>query len=259
MSESTEIATTETFSLASLSPELQAKILAASEQLNSSATISINKIRNDAKNFIFPDGTETQSFSGIIVGIKHANIHFAGEYSEGKSNPPDCVAVCEDATDASNIDLSPHKEVFMPYIAGHCGQCPKLQWGSDKGGKGKGKECSEYVMLAINVPSLGEDIYLLECKKGNAKTADGYLASVRAKFGHPIAVLTQFTMGSKTKWSHDYVTVSPVSPDLVTNLAGRMDEANSMLTARVVDAYKRSGAPEAAPEEQTSGRTPRER
>lgn len=197
MSDSTEITTADTFSLASLPAELQAKILAASEQLSNAATISVNKIRNDAKAFIFPDGTETQSFAGIIVGIKHANIHFAGEYSEGKSNPPDCIAVCEGAIDASNVDLSPHNEVLMPYIAGHCGQCPKLQWNSDKGGKGKGKECSEYVMLAVSVPALGDDIYLLECKKGNAKTADGYLAAVRTKFGHPIAVLTQFAMGTK--------------------------------------------------------------
>lgn len=260
MTDSTEIAVaSDTFSLASLSAEIQAKILAASESLKNSASITVNKIRNDAKSFIFPDGTEVQTFSGIIVGVKHANIHFAGEYSEGKSNPPDCIAVGEGDSDPSNNDLSPHREVMMPYVAGQCGACFKLQWGSDKGGKGKGKECSEYVMLAINVPALGDDLFLLECKKGNAKVADGYLANTTQKFGHPIAVLTQFSMGTKSKWNHEYVATSPVSTDLVANLAGRMDEANNMLAARVIDAYKRGAVFSNEPEDQGSGRKARER
>lgn len=261
MSDSTEITqTTESFSLASLPPELQAKLLAASEQLKNSAAITVNKIRNDAKSFIFPDGTETQKFAGIIIAVKHANMHYASEYVEGKSNPPDCIAIAEGEIDPSNNDLVPHNDVVAPHIVGgFCGKCPKLQWGSDKGGKGKGKECSEYVLLAINVPALGDEIFLLECKKGNVKTVNGYLANVRTKFGHPIAVLTQFTTGTKIKWAHEYATVSPVSVDLVTNLAGRMEEANNMLIARVVDAYKRGVATEIPFEDTTAGRTPRER
>ena len=247
------------YSLSNLPPELQAKILAASEQLKDSASITVSKIRNDQKAFIFPDASECATFAGIIVAVRHANIHFKGEYNEGQSNPPDCIAVSE-LNDVSNNDLTPHKDVMMPYYAGNCGGCAKLQWASDKGGKGKGKECAEYVLLAVNVPAFGDDLFLLECKKGNSKTADGYLATVSQKFGHPISVLTQFTMGAKTKWAQEFVATSRVSSDLVANLAGRIDEATAMLYARVVDAYKRgASAFENPPEVQDSGRQARER
>lgn len=258
MSENTEIATTEdTFSFASLSEDLQAKILAASEQLKNSAVFTVNKIRNDAKSFIFPDGFETQEFSGIIVAARHANIHYANEYKEGESNPPDCVAVSEQK-DVPNNDLKPNSIVVEPYCASNCGACSKLQWGSDKGGKGRGKECAEFVLLAIAVPALGDDLYLLECKKGNAKTADGYLALTTNKFGHPITVLTKFSMGTKTKWNQEFVSVSSVSSDLVTNLAKRIDEADSMLISRVTSSYKQPTTNETSTT-QDLGRVARER
>lgn len=244
--EITTVDNEEMFSLASLDAGLQAKILAASQMLKASAPITINRIRLDAKAFIFPDGTEVQSFSGIIVAVKHANIHYSGEYEEGKSNPPDCIAVLDGSNDVPNTDLSPRAEVITKFNP-TCAGCPKLAWGSDRGGKGKGKECAEHVLLAVYVPSVGDDLLLFEAKKGNAKTADGYLAITTNKYGHPIAVTTLFTMGEKAKWAQDFVAQNLATKELVTNLAGRMDEANEMLLARVTDAYKRGLVSEAAP------------
>jgi hypothetical protein len=247
------------FSIATLPENLRQRIIDASNKLKSSSAVTVNKIRNDVKNFILPDGTETQSFAGIIVAVKHANIHYSSEYEEGVSNPPDCFAIQEGADDTSNDELLPHSMVTSPF-SGACAHCSKLQWGSDKGGKGKGKECSEYVLLAVNVPSLGDDLFLLECKKANAKTADGYLANATAKFGHPILVTTNFTMGEKAKWAQTFVAQSPAPGALVTSLAERIDEGGAMLIERVKGSYKEpSAAPAPTEEPVNTGRKARER
>lgn len=254
----TELATFDetTFSLASLPEKLQAKILAASQTIKDSSTISINKIRIDAKSFIFPDGNEVQTFSGIIVASKHANIHYQGEYEEGKTNPPDCVAVLPGEQDSPNDRLIPHADVVARFGT-TCNECPKLQWGSDKGGKGKGKECAEHVLLAIYVPSLGDDLYLLEAKKGNARIVDGYIAATVTKFQHTVAVNTQFSMGETKKWKQSFKAEGFANGDVVAALVKRFDEANNMLYARVIDAYRRGSVEVAVPSAELPANAPK--
>jgi hypothetical protein len=219
--------------LAHLPEALQKKILAASAKIQQSANVSINKIRLDAKTYIFPDSTEVSSFSAIIVGVKHANIHYAGEYEEGVTNPPDCLAV----GDESCANLIPLSEVESKYSV-TCNDCPKMQWGSAL--KGKGKACGEHTLLALFVPSLGEDLFLIEEKKANSKAVDGYLANVNNKYGHPVAVLTEFTIGAKNKWEQTFFASGVVSSDLVMKLVERFEEANTMLEARVTDSYRKT-------------------
>lgn len=230
--------------LAHLPEALQQKILAASAKIQQSASVSINKIRLDSKSYIFPDGTESNSFSGIIVGVKHANIHYAGEYEEGVTNPPDCLAVGDDSCSA----LVPLAEVENKYSTA-CGSCPKMQWGSAL--KGKGKACGEHTLLALYVPAFGEDLFLIEEKKANSKAVDGYLANVNNKYGHPVAVLTEFTIGAKNKWEQSFQATGIVSQDLVVKLVERFEEANTMLEARVVDSYKKP-----APKTEDAGDAP---
>lgn len=254
------IVDTQQTSLTALPENLQQRIMAASLRLKESSAVQVNKIRNDAKNFVMPDGDEADSFTGIIVAAKHANMHYASAYAEGITNPPDCLAIMDGSDDSSNVDLTPQKLVTSPY-SGNCGSCSKLQWGSDKGGKGKGKACAEYVMLAIAVPSLGDDLFLLECKKGNARVVDNYLANVTNKHGHPIVVNTTFSMGIKNKWAQSFLAKSPVSDELVASLAGRIDEANAMLVERVKGAYQKAAvaANDTKTTDTSSGRAARAR
>lgn len=245
--------------ITALPESLQQRVLEASNRLKESASVQVNKIRNDMKNFILPDGEEADNFTGIIVAAKHVNMHYAMAYEEGVTNPPDCLAILEGADDVSCADLKPHRIVDSPYNA-VCGRCAKLQWGSDKGGKGKGKECAEYVMLAVYVPSLGDDLFLLECKKGNSKVADSYLANVTNKFGHPIVVHTMFSMGKKAKWAQSFAATTPVSAELVASLAERIDEANAMIVERVKGAYRADNTPvEKVEVDKSSGRAARSR
>lgn len=225
--------------LANLPEDIQQKILAYSKQIQESSTISVAKIRLDAKNYIFPDQTETQTFSGVIVGIKHANIYYEKEYEDGKLHPPRCFAV----GDVACANLSPHSKVQQPCSA-TCETCFNFEWGSAL--RGKGKACAEITLLAVYVPSLGDDLYYLEQKKGNSRIADTYLFNVSKKYGTPLAVLTEFSMGVKNKWEQTLTAVKPVSPEIIMTLVGRMEEANNMLEARVIESYKR---PEASTEE----------
>jgi hypothetical protein len=232
---SNELSTLDDMSLANLPEELQKKILEYSKKIQESSTVSINKIRLDSKSYTFPDGTETQNFSGIIIGVKHANIWYKDEYVEGVTQSPACLAVgdasCKGLTPASIVENPPNAD---------CDTCPNFQWGS--AAKGKGKACAEYTLLAVYVPSMGDELFVLEQKKANSRVCDTYLTSVSKRFGSPIAVLTQFTMGEKNKWEQSFTPVSPVNSELLTTLASRMEEADDMLKAKVLDAYRKQPA-----------------
>lgn len=242
---STELATANTeMSLANLSEEIQQKILAYSKRIQESAAISINKIRLDAKSYTFPDQTETQTFTGIIVGVKHANIYYKDEYQEGVTQSPVCLAV----GDVACKDLTPNKVVNDP-CARQCVTCPNFQWGSANSGRGKGKACAEYTLLAVYVPTISEDLFIIEQKKANSRNCDAYLNSVTSRFGSPLAVQTRFSIGEKVKWEQNFLAVDPVNVDLIAKLVTRMDEADAMLTAKVVDSYNRSQAAPAANDE----------
>jgi hypothetical protein len=231
-------------SLSNLPEELQLKILAAAKKIQESSSISINKIRLDAKSYIFPDQNEVQTFQGIIIATKHANIHYQNDYEEGVPNPVDCMAIGDEACK----DLTPHEKVENP-IGTKCATCKNFQWGS--GSRGKGKSCGEHTLLAVYVPSYGDDIFLLEEKKKNSVIVDSYLKTTTKKHGHPMAVVTQFTMGDTTKWEQSFSAVAPANVELVTNLTSRMDEAEDMLISRVVDVYQKNDIPFGNEEENT--------
>lgn len=217
--------------LAALPEDIQRKILEYSKQIQESSTISVSKIRLDAKSYIFPDQTETQTFAGVIVGIKHANIYYKNEYEDGKIFPPTCFAI----GDTTCAELVPHQKVVEP-CGSSCKNCEKFQWGSAP--RGRGKACAEQTLLAVYVPSMGDDLFFLEQKKANGRIADTYLFNVSKKHGTPLAVITEFSIGTKTKWEQQLVAIKPTTPEIIMTLVNRMDEANNMLEARVIESYK---------------------
>jgi len=255
---SNEIVTSneETTNLSHLPEALQAKILAAATRLKENSAVSVKKIRNDQKSFALPDGDEVEAFTGVIVVAKHTNMRYP-TYVEGSINSPDCFALLEGSNDASCMELIPHASVVDPKHT-NCKDCPSFQWKS--AANGKGKDCSEYVMLVVNIPALGDELYLLECKKGNAKKVDDYISNVTSKYGHPIAVNTMFEMGKKGKWEHSYTATNPADMSIVANLATRMDEGNAMIDERVKGAYRAPSEILVTPPSDTSaGREARKR
>ena len=242
--------------LAHLPPELQEKILAARQQIEESSAISINRVSFTATKYKLPDGSETDTFVGIIVGAKHANVHYATEYNRDEVQPPDCVAIMPKGKDAACADLVPASFVVSKYSE-KCADCTQFQFGS----KGKGKACFEHTLLALYVPSIGEQLILLEARKGNSRTADNYLRNVASKYGHPMAVLTRFTIGAKRDWVQDYEFENVVAPELIQNVSQRLDEAEDMLYERVAGTYRVPATNDGGTEntEQGSGRKVRKR
>ena len=221
--------------LANLSDTLQAKIKATADRLKDSCSVSVNRIAHQATGWRMPDGDIQQTFTGVIVAVKHANIHYPGVYKKGSVNPVDCCAILDGDADAACDNLIPIAAVENPYSSS-CRTCPKFEWKSAL--VGNGKACGEHTLLAVFVPALGDELYVIEMKKANSRVADGYIASVNSKFGHPIAVTTNFTIGRKGDWEVELNAVSNVPTDMLTMLAARMDEGTAMLVERVKGSYK---------------------
>jgi len=235
------------FSLDDLPEELKQKLVQYQEKLASGST-SVLRIRNDAKEFIFPDGTSVAKFQGTIVATKRANVHYAAAYQDGQVSPPDCFAVCSGTEDVDkNEDLVPHTDVVHPH-GYNCRECLKFQWGSSTTGTKKGKDCSELILVAVIVPSLGEDIYVLEAKKGNAKEFGDYLFKVGTKFGFPQAVVTEFCAGADgKKYVHSYTAVARNNAVIVTSAAEKIEEASMLLVERIRGSYSAGSTMEEIP------------
>lgn len=213
-----------------LPAELQAKIKARADEIKAGCSVSVRRIPHRAKGFASPDGNDMPSFTGVIVGNLHANLHYKGAYKRGEINPLDCFAYGTGETK----DLVPAPEVVERYAVS-CGACNNFMWGSGQGGSGKA--CGEHTCLAVYVPSLGDDIYVVDMKKGNSRVADNYLVNVTNKYGDPIAVMTKFEMGLKKDWEVTLTAVTNADANLVANLALRMDEAQNILVERVRSTY----------------------
>ena len=230
------------FSLDDLPEELKKKLAVYQEKLASGST-SVLRIRNDAKEFIFPDGTSMNKFQGTIIATKRANVHYAAAYQDGKISPPDCFAVCSGSEDVDkNEDLVPHSDVVSPH-GYNCRDCLKFQWGSSTTGTKKGKDCSELILVAITTPAMGDEICVLEAKKGNAKEFGDYLFKLGTKFGFPQAVVTEFCAGAEgKKYVHSYTAVARNNAVMVTAAAERIDEASILLTERIRSSYAAGGS-----------------
>jgi hypothetical protein len=241
--------------LAHLPEALQKKILAARQNIESSSAMMINRVTFSPTKYRLPDGTEADTFVGVIVGVKHANVHYPAEYNRDEVTPPDCVAVMPIGEDKSCNDLIPSAFVQAKY-AEKCSECHKFEFGS----KGKGKACFEHTLLAVYIPSVGDQLVVLEARKGNSRTCDAYIRNMSSKMGHPIAVLTRFTIGAKKDWEQTYEFDGVIAPDLLENVSARMDEAEELLYNRVAGAYRAAEVPDTtSTSTQTSGRKSRGR
>lgn len=224
--------------LSSLPPELQAKIKAQADKIAASCRVNVNRIAHRANGFALPNGSEAQSITGVIVGYLHANMHYQGAYARGKINPLDCFAY---SVELENDSLVPGPEVTARYSAS-CGPCPRRAWGSGQGGSGK--ECGEHTCLAVYIPQLGDELFVIDMKKGNCdKVAKPYLNNVQREHGAPIAVYTRFSMGEKKDWEATMTAGGYVPQELLANLARRMDEAQNILVERVRGSYGATETP----------------
>ena len=231
-----------------LPPELAAELEAAGAVLSGSCVLSTTKIgyKKGGGKWRLPDEQETERFTGVIVAAKHANIHYPGAYVAGAATGADCVAVRFGQADVSFDKLAPIPDVSAPYCVS-CAGCEKLKWGSAANG-GNGKACAETMVMAVYVPQLGDDLFIVEARRKWANNAEKYLNMTSTKYRAPIAVLTEFKLGSENSvWEQTYRTVQINKPELMANLLARREEANSLIDAHVRNTLEAAAAGDALP------------
>lgn len=222
--------------LAGLPEEVLAKIRAAAQSIQTSSLISTRKIgiAKGGMSYKMPDDSNSKRFTGIVVAIKHANKNYPNAFVQGRFDPADCVAVCPGGLDSINDRLIPISESTKIYSPTGCGVCPRFQWGSNPAGSGKGKLCNEYTLAAVYIPSLGEDLYLVEQKKARGQRFDGHIRKITDAFGHPAMVYTEFVIAENDEaFDQNFYPVDRVPPELFIKLASRLDEANAILVDSV--------------------------
>ena len=83
----------------------------------------------------------------VIVAFARENAYYVGKFDPQNPKPPVCYAIQPVAGDHSNEDdMQPHSAVSDPQN-GDCFSCPKNQWKSGEGGKGKA--CKNIRRLAL--------------------------------------------------------------------------------------------------------------
>lgn len=223
--------------LANLSPEMLERIKKATHNIQNTSTVAARKISvvGGGTGYRLPDDTVVDSFSAIIVGVKHANRLYTKPYVQGKPEQAECVAVDTTGNDVRNADLIPI-ESCRGKFADSCATCHNFEWGSNPTGSGKGKLCTEYVLCAVLIPSMGDDLYIVEQKKARSQKMDSHVKKITNRFGHPVAVYTQFKINEgNNPFEQNFYATDYVPGELVEKLVNRFEEADAILTDAVIN------------------------
>jgi hypothetical protein len=149
-----------------------------------------------SKKFRFPDGTESDSFKGIIVSFVSVNAYYENEFERSNIVPPNCFAIGV----VKNDDLvrSPNSPDPQPEDGGtECKHCWANEWKSAP--KGNGKACKNSIKLAILCDD--QEIRPLSLSSTALKPFGEYVREVVQAFGvAPFGVLTEFSFAS-SDWS----------------------------------------------------------
>ena len=136
--------------------------------------------------FRLPDGTASDGpLNAIIVDYTNSNAWYEKDWVEGTVTPPDCWSIGKIIN-----DLKPHASVEKP-INSDCATCPKNQYGS----KGRGKDCTNSVLLAILPEGFDDDAEVLTIKiapKG-LKDWGQYVRTLEQQGVDPVQVVTSIS------------------------------------------------------------------
>lgn len=103
-----------------------------------------NKISTRGKKFTLPGGRSGTDLHVIVLDWRYVPAHYPGAYNPNQPQDPDCFAVGPASPDSGN--LAPHESITKPH-SDNCKTCPKNQWKSGAGGKGKA--CKNQVRLLV--------------------------------------------------------------------------------------------------------------
>lgn len=168
-------------------PELKERIQEAVETLSQFDDMKLPVIRMTDDGFELYEGMEpVESFTGILIATKRANVYFEGRYKPGTKTPPRC---------SSPDGITP--DTLNP-ISPTCKECPMNQFGSD----GEAKPCKNtrpMFILVDNPDSEGLPIIpkVLRISPTSLKAAQTYGVNLAADFGALYSVRTRFLIWKK--------------------------------------------------------------
>ena len=144
-------------------------------------------ISTKGSKFTLPDGTTSDGpLNCVIVDYINNNAWYKEAYVEGGPiTPPDCFSV------GREIDsLVPHPTVEEPVNA-DCKTCEKNEYGS----RGRGKECSNNVKLAILPENFKKDseVYTIKVAPKGLKAWTEYVRTLEQRGVDPVQVVTSIS------------------------------------------------------------------
>lgn len=172
---------------------------------------------SQSKTFMLPDGTELDTFQGIILDFGFANYYYPKAFKRGDISPPACYAIS-----ATSDGLVPAEKSTDIQSESNCEGCWATEWRS----KGNGKACQETRLIALITPDADETspIYILKISPTGTKALDAYINSCARKFQRPPrGIITTFKFDENS----EYATVRFVDPEPTPD--GMMAVAEALL------------------------------
>lgn len=179
---STAVATKAANLPAAINAAMAAEIAAIAERVSqpTGSRISVTQ----SKTFKLPDGRESPGpLDLVVVDFVYANYLYEGTYDRNNITPPVCFAINLSDKQMVPSDNSPKKQ------AGACAGCAKNQFGS----AGKGKACSNTVLLAVLHPDdLDGAMLILKVSATATKAWNGYVNALASSLKRaPWSISTQ--------------------------------------------------------------------
>lgn len=206
---------------ATINAAMAAQIAAIQERVTqpSGSRIAVTQ----SKTFKLPDGRESPGpLDLVVVDFAYGNFYYEQAYDRNQVVPPVCFALSMSDKHMAPSDNSPKKQ------AEGCTSCPHNQFGS----AGKGKACSNAVLLAVLHPDdLEGPMMVLKVPATGVRPWNGYVSSLTNSLKRlPWTVTTTVSFDPNSEFS----SLRFGNPDLLseadmTKVYGRAEEAKRML------------------------------
>lgn len=151
---------------------------------------SSNKISTKGKVFTLPDGKSSPGpLNAVVLDWVSLNVYYPGAYSATNRTGPACFAIGKVIEELTPSDSAPQKQ-----SATNCADCPKNQWGTGVGGKGKAcKNQRRLVLVEPNFTDKSAPMSLYVSPTG-LKSWNEYVRRLAVEQeALPVQVVTQIT------------------------------------------------------------------
>jgi hypothetical protein len=202
-----------------------------------------DKVKISNKTFKLPSGDVLDFLDVVVVDFVYYNVYYDAAFDSNNITPPTCFALNPEPKGMAPSSNSPE---------GQCEQCSGC-WANEFGSNGKGKACSNRVLVAILPTDAKEDtpFAILDISPTAVKGFSSYLTSVARSLNKmPYEVITHIECNPAVK--HDVAIFSdPQSLDddgFIGMVESRLQEARDrLMTEPDVSAFKAANDAKAAP------------